>query len=77
MSPVSRLHHTWQAFNDKWPSLQDEYDEISELVSPKGQYANYRRQLKELELPAIPFLGICDKSFLYGLELIDFMQGFI
>jgi hypothetical protein len=31
---------------------------VAELVSPKGQYVNYRRALKELKPPAIPFLGV-------------------
>ncbi len=31
---------------------------MAELVSPKGQYVNYRRALKELKPPAIPFLGV-------------------
>lgn len=31
---------------------------MAELVSPKGQYVNYRKALKELKPPAIPFLGV-------------------
>ena len=31
---------------------------VQDTVSPKGQYSNYRKSLKELSRPAIPFLGV-------------------
>jgi hypothetical protein len=58
MAPISRLHKTWQGFADKWPTISDEYEELAGIVSPKGQYANYRKELKDITLPAIPFLGV-------------------
>ncbi|KAJ3417139.1 hypothetical protein HDV05_006998 [Chytridiales sp. JEL 0842] len=58
MAPISRLHKTWQGFADKWPTISDEYEELADIVSPKGQYANYRKELKDITLPAIPFLGV-------------------
>jgi hypothetical protein len=38
--------------------MYDEYEKLSAIVSAKGQYANYRRELKDIRLPAIPFLGV-------------------
>ncbi|KAJ3173403.1 hypothetical protein HK101_011055 [Irineochytrium annulatum] len=58
MAPIARLKKTWQEFADKWPKMSDEYEEVAALVSPKGQYANYRKELKDLKPPAIPFLGV-------------------
>nr|KAJ3420229.1 hypothetical protein HK105_005931 [Polyrhizophydium stewartii] len=58
MSPISRLHKTWKALEDKHPKLTEAYKELADLVSPKFQYANYRKALKEMQPPAIPFLGV-------------------
>ncbi|KAJ3254360.1 hypothetical protein HK103_007242 [Boothiomyces macroporosus] len=58
MGPVGRLHKTWGALEDKFPKLSEEYKALQELVSPKYQYANYRKCLKEMVPPAIPFLGV-------------------
>jgi len=43
------------------------YKELQDLVSPKFQYANYRKTLKEMALPAIPFLGV----YLTDLTFLD------
>ncbi len=40
---------------------------MQELVSPKFQYANYRKCLKDLPVPAIPFLGV----YLTDLTFLD------
>ncbi|KAJ3086621.1 hypothetical protein HK102_012820 [Quaeritorhiza haematococci] len=58
MAPVNRLRKTWAGFADKHTKLSEAYAEVADLVSPKGQYANYRKALKELTPPAIPFLGV-------------------
>ncbi|KAJ3300426.1 hypothetical protein HK104_000484 [Borealophlyctis nickersoniae] len=58
MAPVHRLHKTWEAFAEKYPKIHEAYEEVAALVSPKGQYANYRKVLKDLVPPAIPFLGV-------------------
>jgi son of sevenless-like protein len=58
VAPVSRLHKTWAAFAEKFPKTSTAYHDLAELVSPKGQYGNYRKVLKELTPPAIPFLGV-------------------
>ncbi|KAJ3274260.1 hypothetical protein HDV01_003333 [Terramyces sp. JEL0728] len=58
MGPVGRLHKTWGALEDKFPKLSEEYKALQEVVSPKYQYANYRKCLKEMVPPAIPFLGV-------------------
>ncbi|KAJ3016501.1 hypothetical protein HKX48_004007 [Thoreauomyces humboldtii] len=55
---INRLHKTWDAFREKYPKLDEAYQEAAATVSPKGQYANYRKVLKELAPPAVPFLGV-------------------
>jgi hypothetical protein len=47
-----------KAFEDKHLKIKEAYDGVAELVSPKGQYANYRKELSSLVPPAIPFLGV-------------------
>ncbi|KAJ3342817.1 hypothetical protein HDU93_000947 [Gonapodya sp. JEL0774] len=66
MSPVTRLKRTWELFREKHPKIADQYDQIAELLSPKGQYANYRKALKALQPPVLPFLGVylTDLTFL-------------
>ncbi|KAJ1338899.1 hypothetical protein BSLG_006536 [Batrachochytrium salamandrivorans] len=58
MSPISRLHKTWKVLEDKHAKIFEGYKDMADLVSPKFQYANYRRALKEMQPPAIPFLGV-------------------
>ncbi|TPX32051.1 hypothetical protein SmJEL517_g04743 [Synchytrium microbalum] len=58
MAPVLRLKKAWQSFEDKYPKILEAYTEVADLVSPKGQYANYRKVLAVLIPPAIPFLGV-------------------
>lgn len=67
MGPVSRLHKTWKSFESKAPKLMELCKELQDLVSPKFQYANYRKILKEMTIPAIPFLGV----FLTDLTFLD------
>lgn len=81
MGAISRLHKTWQSFEGKHPKLYEckhnlyilyllsliAYKELQDLVSPKFQYANYRKSLKEMAVPAIPFLGV----FLTDLTFLD------
>jgi len=61
MGPVYRLHNTWRVFNDKNKELSEKYAFVSDVVSPKGQYSNYRKKLKELDdkkEQIMPFLGV-------------------
>ncbi|KAI8810741.1 ras guanine nucleotide exchange factor domain-containing protein [Cladochytrium replicatum] len=58
MAPVTRLKKTWQALSEKFQKIHDAYTEVADTVSPKAQYANYRRALKDLKPPLIPFLGV-------------------
>ncbi|ORX86461.1 ras GEF [Anaeromyces robustus] len=61
MGPVYRLHNTWRLFQEKNKELNEIYITISDLVSPKGQYSNYRKKLKELDdkkEEIMPFLGV-------------------
>ncbi|KAJ3359560.1 hypothetical protein HDU91_004897 [Kappamyces sp. JEL0680] len=67
MGPVSRLHKTWESFGEKNPKLAESYRELQDLVSPKMQYSTYRKCLKEMALPALPFLGV----FLTDLTFLD------
>jgi hypothetical protein len=59
MGPVFRMTRTWRAFRDKYSKHADTFDDLSETVSAKGQYAKYRQALKEcLDNPKVPFLGV-------------------
>jgi son of sevenless-like protein len=58
MGPVDRLKKTWQSLADKFPKMLDTFKELSAIVSSKFQYANYRKYVKEMNPPAIPFLGV-------------------
>lgn len=48
-------------------SFSSAYKELQDLVSPKFQYANYRKYLKDMSVPAIPFLGV----YLTDLTFLD------
>ena len=54
-------------FKDKHAKAAEELQTLTDLVAPKSQYANYRKVLKELKPPAIPFLGV----YLTDLTFID------
>ncbi|KAI8611804.1 ras guanine nucleotide exchange factor domain-containing protein [Chytriomyces sp. MP71] len=58
MAPVARLHKTWRKFGKYYQGIFVDYEDAAAVVSPKGQYANYRKELKDIALPAIPFLGV-------------------
>ena len=64
MGPVERLKKTWQALTEKHPkSIESSlfnlvYKELLPLVSSRAQYAQYRKFVKDMAPPAIPFLGI-------------------
>ncbi|KAJ3214118.1 hypothetical protein HK099_007016 [Clydaea vesicula] len=66
-APIFRMKKTWAAFADKFPKTSEAYREVAELVSPSGQYSNYRKTLKEQTPPTIPFLGV----YLTDLTMID------
>lgn len=47
-------------FREKNKELNEIYTMVSDTVSPKGQYSNYRKKLKELDdrkEEIMPFLG--------------------
>ncbi|KAI9101238.1 hypothetical protein DFS34DRAFT_462756 [Phlyctochytrium arcticum] len=58
MAPLNRLKKTWDAFKEKYPKIHEAYEEAAAAISPKGQYANYRKALKDRQPPAVPFLGV-------------------
>ncbi|KAH6572987.1 hypothetical protein BASA62_003165 [Batrachochytrium salamandrivorans] len=59
---------------DKHAKIFEGYKDMADLVSPKFQYANYRRALKEMQPPAIPFLGV----YLTDLTFIELGEpGFL
>lgn len=53
-------------FEKSLPKVREELTMLCDIVSPKGQYANYRKVLKDLKGPSIPFLGVylTDMTFL-------------
>ncbi|KAI8912508.1 ras guanine nucleotide exchange factor domain-containing protein [Gorgonomyces haynaldii] len=55
MGPVERLKKTWQALAEKHPKSMEK---LGPLVSAKFQYAQYRKYVKDMSPPAIPFLGV-------------------
>lgn len=76
MGSVSRLSETWGVFKDKNGKLYEFMKECQSLVSPKGQYAEYRKTLKQCNFPALPFIGV----YLTDLTFIedgnpDFLAG--
>ncbi len=58
MGPVYRLKKTLLRLEKNFPKLKESYLEAVAIVSPKGQYANYRKHLKTLLKPVLPFLGV-------------------
>ncbi|KAJ1510423.1 hypothetical protein HMI55_006995 [Coelomomyces lativittatus] len=58
MGPVRRLTNMWNEFKKKFPKLDALNEKLSDLVSPKRQYANYRQFMKSATSPCIPYLGI-------------------
>ncbi len=54
-------------FREKWPKVNDLYVELSDAVSAKGQYAQYRSTLKQTAPPLVPFLGV----FLTDLTFVE------
>ncbi|KAJ3142493.1 hypothetical protein HK100_002936 [Physocladia obscura] len=58
MAPIARLHRTWKKFSKRYSTIYNEYEETADIVSPRGQYSNYRKELKDVKLPAVPFLGL-------------------
>ena len=52
---------------DKHSKQAELLETMSEIVSTKGQYANYRKTLKSSNAPLIPFLGV----YLTDLTFID------
>ncbi|KAJ3227209.1 hypothetical protein HDU81_006846 [Chytriomyces hyalinus] len=67
MAPIARLHKTWRKFGKYYSTILSDYEASASIVSPKGQYANYRKELKDIKLPAIPFLGV----YLTDITFID------
>ena len=58
MGPVFRLKKTLAKMVKTYPKIHAQYLETVAIVSPKGQYVNYRKHLKTLQKPILPFLGI-------------------
>lgn len=58
MGPVFRMKKTWLALDKSYPKLREQYNQCIDVVSPKGQYANYRKVLRTTLPPLIPFMGV-------------------
>ncbi|KAI9190231.1 hypothetical protein H9P43_001664 [Blastocladiella emersonii ATCC 22665] len=67
MGPVRRLDKTWKSFNQKHPKSSEAFTKLSDVVSTSGQYLNYRRMIKAVHPPCIPFLGV----FITDLTFIE------
>ena len=67
MTSVTRLKQTWANLVRKYPKTNDEFNELIGLSSPKQQYASYRRTLRSLGSPVLPFMGV----FLTDLTMLD------
>ena len=57
MGPVARLEKSWLTLSSKHPQLKRTFDNLCALVSPRYQYSSYRKYIKELSEPVLPFLG--------------------
>lgn len=58
MGPVERLKKTWSAMVERHPKSYELLQELAPIISSKFQYSNYRKYVKEMQPPAIPFLGV-------------------
>eukprot|EP00835_Amoeboradix_gromovi_P004456 NODE_348_length_10403_cov_0.608210.p1 type:complete len:1268 gc:universal NODE_348_length_10403_cov_0.608210:1396-5199(+) len=67
MGPVYRLKKTLNRLEKSYPKVKEAYLESVTIVSPKGQYANYRKHLKTLQKPILPFLGV----FITDMTFVD------
>jgi hypothetical protein len=57
MGPVERMKKTWGLLAEKFPKIYEHMSDLGPLISAKFQFANYRKYVKEMVPPAIPFLG--------------------
>ena len=73
MGPVARLENTWSEFGEKHPKckigmveINLAFNDLSNIVSARYQYSNYRKFMKSCQFPALPFLGVylTDLTFL-------------
>lgn len=55
LSPVYRLKKTWKLVSE---DLLKEYKRLQAVVSPKGNYKNLRKLIKERVTPCIPYIGM-------------------
>ena len=67
MGPARRMTKTWIAFEDRHPRSREILDDLTEVVSAKGQYSQYRTILKSKTAPIVPFLGV----FLTDLSFVE------
>ena len=87
MSAVTRLKKTWSYLSRKFVKTKDDFDRLSDMVSPKQQYAVYRKTLKSFVGPCIPFLGVFltdltfieigNSDYLSGTHYINFSKRFM
>eukprot|EP00007_Cunea_sp_BSH-02190019_P007519 CAMPEP_0174233534 /NCGR_PEP_ID=MMETSP0417-20130205/3546_1 /TAXON_ID=242541 /ORGANISM="Mayorella sp, Strain BSH-02190019" /LENGTH=689 /DNA_ID=CAMNT_0015311761 /DNA_START=53 /DNA_END=2122 /DNA_ORIENTATION=+ len=53
-TPISRLKATWRNLPKQTLS---QYEEISPLANPEGNYASYRKKVQSTSVPFLPYVG--------------------
>eukprot|EP01080_Neovahlkampfia_damariscottae_P001212 gene1212-11302_t len=54
-NPVYRLKKTWDELPE---NIMNTYNELIELINPKGSYKNLRKELTKYNPPVMPYLGM-------------------
>ena len=54
-NPVYRLKKTWDELPE---NIMNIYNELIELINPKGSYKNLRKELTKYNPPVMPYLGM-------------------
>jgi hypothetical protein len=63
-NPIYRLKKTWDEIPE---DIKNTYNELVELINPKGSYKNLRNEIKLHSPPTIPYIGM----FLTDLLFIE------
>jgi son of sevenless len=63
-NPIYRLKKTWDEIPEEYMNI---YNELLELINPKGSYKNLRNEIKLHSPPTIPYIGM----FLTDLLFIE------
>ena len=58
MTSITRLKQTWSNLSRKYPKTHEQFLLLSDIVSPKQQYAKYRKCIQSWTPPILPFFGV-------------------